>query len=221
MNYPEIELISHVLCPYVQRSVITLNEKEIGYVRKDIDLNDKPRWFLQLSPTGKVPMLLTDGQPPLFESAVICEYLDEITPGNLHPESSWHKAHHRSWIEFGSGILNQISAWYRAENQQAFEQAQALLRQKFEMLDKQLTAGPFFGGERFHLIDAVYGPIFRYFDVCETVMDLELFTDLPKINRWRNALSQRPSVKEAVTADYSDRLITFLRERNSYLSSLL
>ncbi len=77
-----IELISFNLCPFVQRSVITLNKKGIDYKITYIDLADKPDWFLALSPLGKVPVL-KHGDEVLFESAVINEYLDEITPQQI------------------------------------------------------------------------------------------------------------------------------------------
>ena len=67
-----IELISFDLCPFVQRSVITLLEKDIPFKRTNIDLANKPDWFLQISPLGKVPVLKIDGNI-LFESAVINE----------------------------------------------------------------------------------------------------------------------------------------------------
>lgn len=93
MTLPEFHLITHILCPYVQRSVIVLLEKGIPYQRTDIDLGNKPDWFARLSPLGKVPVLVTDqgSTKTLFESAVICEYLDEVTPGSLHPETPWKK----------------------------------------------------------------------------------------------------------------------------------
>ena len=77
----KLQLISHRLCPYVQRAAIMLAEKEQPCVRIDIDLARKPDWFMAISPLGKTPVLLVDDQP-IFESAVICEYLDDTL---LHP----------------------------------------------------------------------------------------------------------------------------------------
>ena len=66
-----LKLISHKLCPYVQRAVIALTEKGVPFERIDIDLANKPDWFLKISPLGKVPVLLVetaDGEAALFES---------------------------------------------------------------------------------------------------------------------------------------------------------
>ena len=45
-----LKLISHKLCPYVQRAVIALNEKDVAFERVDIDLASKPDWFLKIPP---------------------------------------------------------------------------------------------------------------------------------------------------------------------------
>ena len=71
-----LKLISHKLCPYVQRAVIALTEKGVAFERIDIDLANKPDWFLNISPLGKTPVLLV-GDHAIFESAVILEYLEE------------------------------------------------------------------------------------------------------------------------------------------------
>src|SRR3989337_1446247 len=99
-----LRLISHKLCPYVQRAVIVATEKGIEFERVDIDLADKPDWFLAISPTGKVPLLEvteTDGSKHvLFESAVIAEYLDEIGGGErLLPADPLLRARERAWVE--------------------------------------------------------------------------------------------------------------------------
>src|SRR5690242_140373 len=105
----KLTLISHVLCPYVQRAVIALSEKQVAYERIDIDLKAKPDWFLALSPLGKTPVLQADGRA-IFESAVICEYLEDTLPPALHPGDPLERARHRAWIEFASATLNAIWA---------------------------------------------------------------------------------------------------------------
>ena len=81
-----LTLISHKLCPYVQRAVIALIEKGFPFERLDIDLANKPEWFLKVSPLGKVPVLLVRGEVALFESNVICEYIEDTQGGaKLHP----------------------------------------------------------------------------------------------------------------------------------------
>ncbi len=62
-------LVSYELCPYVQRVATTLFEKRAPFARRWIDLADKPRWFLEISPLGKVPVLRVRDMT-LFESAL-------------------------------------------------------------------------------------------------------------------------------------------------------
>ena len=84
VNSAKIVLVSHHLCPYVQRAAIALAEKAVLFERAYIDLADKPAWFTNLSPLGKVPLLRV-GEEVIFESSVIVEYLEETQPGPLHP----------------------------------------------------------------------------------------------------------------------------------------
>src|ERR1700710_3262367 len=77
-----LDLDSHPLCPFVHRAAIMLHEKGVPFDRRNVDLKNKPDWFLALSPRGKVPVLVADGVS-LFESAAICEFLDETQPPRL------------------------------------------------------------------------------------------------------------------------------------------
>src|SRR5579864_3419158 len=99
----QLRLISHRLCPYVQRAVIALTEKGVPIERVDVDLANKPDWFLKISPLGRTPVLQV-GEVAIFESAVILEYLEETEPKPLHPADPLRRAEHRGWIEFGSEI---------------------------------------------------------------------------------------------------------------------
>ena len=216
-----LRLVSHHLCPYVQRAAITLAEKGVAFERSYIDLADKPEWFRRISPLGKVPLLLIDNDAVLFESAVICEYLDETTAGRLHPEDPLERARHRAWIEFGSAILNDIASFYSAPDAGAFEKKRSDLADRFRWVEQSLTEGPYFAGAHFHLVDAVFVPIFRYFDVFDQIGDFGIFDATPKIRAWRGVLAKRPSAREAALPDYPERLWSFLLARKSHLTSLM
>jgi glutathione S-transferase len=214
----DLTLISHHLCPYVQRAAIVLAEKGTPFARRYVDLSAKPDWFLAISPLGKTPVLLA-GAEPLFESAVICEYLDETVAPRLHPADALRRARDRGWMEFGSAILNTIAGFYSAADAQALETRRGELSARFRQVEDVLSGtGPFFGGERFGMVDAVFGPVFRYFDVFEQLGEPGLFAGMPRVQAWRAALARRPSVQAAVAADYGERLTRFLRDRGSELS---
>jgi glutathione S-transferase len=216
----KLTLISHHLCPYVQRAAIALAEKGVAYERVTVDLANKPDWFKALSPLGKTPVLKV-GETAIFESAVILEYLEETQPNPLHPADPLRRAEHRSLIEFGSAILNDIWAFYSAPDAAAFAAKRRQLTERFAWLERRLRADPWFDGAAFSLVDAAFAPVFRYFDAFDRIGSFGILEDLPHVARWRRALAARPSVKSAVAADYDDRLWNFLLARNSYLSTLM
>ena len=213
---PPLELVSHALCPYVQRAVISLTEKGVPFTRTDVDLADRPDWFRTLSPLGKVPLLRV-GAATLFESAAILEYLEDTQAPALHPADPLRRAQHRAWIEFGSEVLNEIWRFYTARDAAAFEVSRLALRECFARVEAVLGAGPWFDGP-FGLVDAVFGPVFRYWDVFDRIADFGIFNGLPKVQAWRDALARRPSVRAAVGSDYADRLAAFVRRQDGELA---
>ena len=208
----EYHLISHNLCPYVQRAVIVLTEKNIKHHRSYIDLGDKPDWFVKLSPLGRVP-LLQAGSHVLFESQVIAEYLNEVTPGSLHPVDPLEKARHRAWIEFGSEVLKSIGALYNAPDGIAYDVGLSALQDRLARVEPEV-AGPYFQGGTFHMVDGVWGTIFRYFDTMEPIMQQDLLRGLPNMKAWRAALAERPSIQKAAPDGYPARLRDFLARRS-------
>ncbi|MGY2845977.1 MULTISPECIES: glutathione S-transferase family protein [unclassified Bradyrhizobium] len=220
-----LKLISHKLCPYVQRAVIALREKGVPFERIDIDLARKPDWFLKISPLGKVPVLVVtrdDGKEvALFESNVICEYIEETQAGaKLHPQDPLVRAEHRAWMEFGSAILGDLWGLETATDAAAFESKRQAVVAKFARVEAALGAGPFFAGQNFSLVDAVFAPIFRYFDLFDQLTDLAVFTHTPKLRAWRSALAQRPSVRSAVSPDYPALLHAFLVGHRAHMLKL-
>lgn len=213
-------LVSHHLCPYVQRVAIALGERGIGFDRVNIDLSNKPEWFIALSPLGKVPLLEAGGRV-LFESAAILEYLEDTLPQKLHPADPLLRAEHRGWMEFGSAVLNGIAALYNAPDAAAYGQRHAELRQKLQRLNEALGEGPWFAGTSFSLVDAVFAPVFRYVDVFAAQGLEDPAQGLPALAAWRDRLRERPSVQSAVGADYPLRLADFLRLRQSHMGRLL
>jgi glutathione S-transferase len=219
----KFRLISFKLCPYVQRAAIVLAEKGAAYERVDVDLADKPDWFLKLSPLGKVPVLVVeqDGREEvLFESAVIAEYLDEVLEPQLHPTDPLEKARHRAWIEFASATLADIYGFY-AGDATVHREKLAALDAKFARLEDVLGDGPYFAGEAFTLVDAAFAPAFRYFESFDRIRDDRLFESRPKLAAWRQALSLRPSVAGAVAPDYGAELIAYIRGKNGHLARVL
>lgn len=212
-----ITLISHALCPYVQRIAIALLEKGVPHDRITVDLANKPDWFLALSPLGRTPVLQVGGAA-LFESAAILEFLEDTQPNPLHPADPVERARHRVWIGFGSECLNDIAGFYAAPDNATLERKAAALHAGFRVVQGQLGSGPWFADKRFSLVDAVFAPVFRYFDTFDRIGDFGIFDGLTPMHIWRRQLSNRPSVQHAVAPDYPERLADFLRRKDSALS---
>jgi glutathione S-transferase len=213
-----LTLVSHLLCPYVQRAAIVLAEKGVSFDRRNIDLANKPDWFLKLSPLGKTPVLLVCDQP-IFESAAICEYLEDTLAPSLHPRDALKRAQHRAWMEFGSTILNSITGFYNAADESLLTKHAQVLTNKFKQIEEVLSEeGPYFSGSDFCIVDTVFGPIFRYFDTFDRIANFGILEGLSKVNKWREAMAKRESVKNAVRDDYPKLLHEFLVNRNSALS---
>jgi glutathione S-transferase len=213
----EFVLVSHLLCPYVQRASIVLDEKGVPFERRYVDLADKPDWFRRVSPLGKTPVLLV-GDEPIFESAVICDYLDETVAPRLHPLDPLERARHRGWIEFGSALLGSIAGFYNAKDESALAERRNDIRARLTQLELATRADPYFAGTRFSIVDAAFGPVFRYFDVFASIDDFGFMDGLPALLRWRATLFERPSVRAAVRPDYADLLRQFFVARRSALS---
>jgi glutathione S-transferase len=221
---PRLHLVSHALCPYVQRAAILLAEKGADFTREDIDLAAKPAWFLRLSPTGQTPLLLAD-DTALWESAVICEYLDETVAPPLHPQAAVARAHHRAWIAFAGGLLDLAWRLYTAADEAALATHADEMRRRWRQLDETLAARegrePYFAGDRFRVVDAAFAPVFRYLDLFESGAGLRLVDGLDQVAAWRRALMARPSVRGAVAADYPQRLRDYVMAQGAAMARRL
>jgi len=218
---PDLELISFKLCPFVQRSAITLRHKAAPYRIRYIDLADPPAWFRALSPRGKVPLLVVDGGPVVFESAVINEFIDEVTPGRLHPDDPLQRALNRSWIEFGSDALMDMRELTTVESENGFRTIVEAHLAKLAQVEAALGDGPFFNGAAFSLVDAAYAPLFMRLGLIGRLAPLLDATALPKMARWSAVLLDLPAVAGSVVAGFADLFEDLIARRQGYLATRL
>lgn len=214
MNEP-IELISFDLCPYVQRSAITLLYKNVPFTTTYIDLADPPDWFLDISPLKKVPLLRVKGQV-LFESAVINMYVDEITPPSLEPSDPLQKAMQRAWIEFISDMIGNQYRLSTAKTDDEFEAVRRVLREQFHHISAQLERGPYFAGERFSLVDCAIAPLFLRFHLMEKWHPLHLYSKFGAIAHWSDHLLALECVQQSVKPDFETKYIDYFRREGAF-----
>ncbi len=213
-----IKLVSFKLCPFVQRAVILLEEKAVAYTLEYIELEDPPEWFRQRSPFGKVPLMLVDDEV-LFESAVILDYLDEVYPPRLHPQSPLRRAQHKAWIEYGSGLLMQQHTVGMAADEDSFTEALGELNDLLDRLRMPLQQGLFGGDHPYCLVDAAYAPFFMRMEIQAAVRPEIAASVAPSVAAWSGQLLTRPSLKRSVVEDFTARYFRFLKQKGSWLAN--
>lgn len=166
---------------------------------------------------GKVPVLKV-GETPLFESAVICEYLDEVIPPPLHPADPLLKALNRAWIEFSSELLVDLYRLAGAENREKMDENRQAARNKLERLEEQLGEGPFFNGPEFALVDAAIAPAFLRIALLEEIRPLGLADRLPRVRRWSDALLARASVRTSVVPEFPELFRDYVAASGGFLA---
>src|ERR1700756_4046514 len=164
---PKYMLVSFETCPWVQRSAIVLREKNTEFELRHIKADNRPDWFLAISPHKKVPVLTIDDKVTLFESNAINEYLDEMVAPRLHPEDPIQRAINRAWTDYVPTFASSVTGCAYAATEEAYKKAIAKIPEAFGRLEKALETqgtGPFFNGKDYSLIDAAYAPFLqRYF----------------------------------------------------------
>ena len=213
-------LISFKVCPFVQRSVILMQEKGVEYDIEFIDVYNPPEWFLELSPTGKVPVLQI-GDEVLFESAVISEYLDEVYPPSLHPADPLEKAKNRAWIEYTSGLYSGTFQLLMAKTKEDADKVIEEMTKNLGGLQKAKHAEPWFNGEAFSLVDIASAPFFIRANFFKEHFQLDVLKDFPKLQKWSELVRVRQTVKDSIVEGFDKLLLDRMIANESYLTKAL
>ncbi|MDR9497600.1 MAG: glutathione S-transferase family protein [Hydrogenovibrio sp.] len=206
----KMELISFKLCPFVQRAVIVLKKKQVDFDITYIDLSNPPEWFEQVSPLGKVPVLKV-GKEVLFESSVIQEYVDEVTPPSLHPQDALIKAKNRAWISFGGDLNVDLFKLAHATSEDDFNSVRDQMIGRLHKLEDVHSGKSFFNGKDFCLIDAAFAPFFMRLGYLAEACDLNFLTDLPKMRKWSEKLLAEECVQTSVVPELPQMYLGMLR----------
>ncbi len=215
----QLELISFDICPFVQRSVITLLYKNEAFDITYIDLENPPAWFLDISPFGKVPVLRV-GESAVFESAVINEYVDEITPGALMPADALLRATNRAWIVFGEACIVDQYNLSVAKTRRRYEDVLGKARDNLQRLEAIMGEGPFFNGADFSLVDAAYAPLFMRYAILNQRVPVIEAAQFPKLLAWSEQLLALDAVQGSVKEDFEALYIDYIRTHADYAAGL-
>lgn len=215
----QLELISFKTCPFVQRAAITLGYKEVAYKITYIDLAQPPDWFLEISPLGKVPLLKVDDEI-LFESAVINEFIDDVSGGELQPKDPLARAKNRAWIEVASAMLDSDYMMKTAMDKKEHKKHRDALATQMVRLENQLGDGPWFNGAAFSLVDTAFAPLFTHQAILNAKLSVLDENTMPKLHRWSKRLLDLPSVKYSVVSDFESIYAADLKDYGSYISGM-
>ena len=191
-------LCSFKTCPWVQRAAIVLREKQVPYEITYIDRNNRPDWFLAVSPHAKVPVLLIDEKHALFESNAIAEYLEETTAPRLHPEDAIARAYNRAWTDYVPTFAAAVSNAAYSDSEEQFVSRAARIAEPFgklaEALSKRDNPGPYFNGSKLSLVDAAYAPFLQRYTFMDRLCPVGVIDNFPLLAAWRDALLAAPAV---------------------------
>jgi glutathione S-transferase len=216
----KLHLISFKTCPFVQRAVITLKHKKVDYDITYIDLAEPPDWFLELSPLAKVPVLKVDDDV-LFESAVINEYLDDITGGELQPEDPLERAKNRAWVEFASNMIGNLYMMKLSKDEERYTRYRDTLVDQLHRVEKRLGDGPWFNGDDFSLADTAFAPLFKQNSVAQHRLSVIDPATMPKLTAWAERLLALPEVQDSVVTEFEDLYLEAMQKNGSFILTQL
>ncbi len=213
------QLISFEICPFVQRARVILNAKGAACEVTYIDLADKPDWFTDRVPTGRVPALFV-GNDTVFESTVINEYLDETLSEPLLPDAPLARAKERAWISFTDGLIMSQFRSLAAKTKEEFNtECTAMLDGLSSMTD--LMAARY--GEEFNIgmLEAAIAPVFTRVSkvpALKTAFEQRFHEGHP-IRVWAEWLLDQPAVSQSVPDVFDARFKAFFEPKGSYALS--
>ncbi len=202
-----------------------MRAKDVEFEVTFINLREKPDWFLEISPHGKVPVLKVDDEV-LFESNAIAEFLDETVPPRLHPEDPVQRARNRAWTDYVPTFSSALSGVYYTKTREDMEAGLANAPVAVERLEKAIAGqrgndGPYFNGPDLSLVDAAYAPFLQRFLIADGFLNTGLLNGFPLVRAWADALLSNEIVTGAVAPNFLEEFYGNLKRREFYVATLI
>lgn len=188
--------------PYARKVRILLAEKNLPCQLKETDIINKSPEFLQISPIGKVPVLLDEDNTTLWDSTLILEYLDETYPEpSFYPSDRQQRLQCRQWEELGDTFAdNAIGLWFQKRKGDSADIGE---RAKYEnainrlltTIEKQLSASPYLLGNTWTTADISNVCALGYYTLR---FGDEWQKNYSHIAQWYKNLHQRASVNTTI-----------------------
>jgi glutathione S-transferase len=217
-------LVSFKTCPWVQRAAIVLREKKIDFEFRHIEPDNRPDWFLAISPHKKVPVLRVDDTVSLFESNAIAEYLDETVSPRLHPSDPIERAMNRAWTDYVPTFAETVTGAAYADTEDDYQRAVDKIPIPFERLERALTKqgdGPLFDGEQYSLVDAAYVPFLQRYFFLDRIKRIGHIEKFPRLHARAETLMKRPSTHSFPPDEFEMMYRQNVKRRNKWISQFV
>ena len=216
-----LKVVSFVICPFVQRVTALLEAVGVPYDLEYIELRDKPAWFLEISPHGQVPVLLTDDGRAIFESDAISEYVDEVADNPLSSPDPVKKAQDRAWSALAGKLYMPQCAAMRSPTREGLEEKTADIAQSIAKIEERLGEGPYADGPTLNMIDIAWISILHRFAIIERNAGYDFLAGFPKVKRWQKALLATGIAEKSVARDFEERFGALYLAPETHLGQLM
>ncbi len=204
-----MKLLGSTSSPYVRKVRVVMAEKKLDYAFVPEDVWGSDTTISESNPLGKVPCLIMEGAEALFDSRVIVEYLDTLSPvGKLIPPVGRERAEIKTWEALADGLMDAAilarleATWAgrtKAQRSQAWIDRQlGKVNATVKAMSSGLGEKPFCGGIHFSLADVAVGCALGYLDFRFPQIDWR--TEYPNLVRLHDKLMQRASFADTVPA---------------------
>ncbi|UNM95452.1 glutathione S-transferase family protein [Ignatzschineria rhizosphaerae] len=212
------QVVGYPLCPFVQRVLITLNEKAAGYEQIWLDPHaELPEWFKEWSPPGKVPVMKVSSGEVLFESMAIVEYIEEQHKvPSIYAKSATKRAIQRAWAGVAGDLYGPQYMSMAAKTKEEVDQYFDVMKETLQLLEGKCGAS-FFMGESLSAVDVVLAPMFIRFDVVASISGKNILDDFPKLQALSNKLLTHHSVLKIINDEWHQLFIDTQKMRGGLI----
>ena len=203
----DLGLVASVICPFCQRATLMLHEVGAAHARVELDFTDRPPWLFELSPEGKVPVLVV-GEQAIFESRAIVEYLNDTAGGKFLPTDAKLRAIARSWCQSVDHLHDEARRYFTAPTEPALAEAYGRIQVRLDLLMTRcpeelldpvaLTLVGVHVAVLFNLLDALGCGPHQFFEEDSRAWHL------------KDAFFNREGVKRINTEEYRNRFVRFI-----------
>lgn len=201
-----IELFISPLCPFTHRARLVVAEKGLSATEVDIDLRNKPAWFLEMAPRGEVPLLRHQGHC-VWGAAAIAEYLEEVFPEcPLLPKTPAARAKARSWINVAdTSLYATTKAMLHSANPGFRMQCALRLEDELRFIQHRVFGqgkrdGRYWFGAQLSLTDLAFFPWFEQVAVLERFCGFRWPPECHGLRNWVDAVAEREAVHAIATS---------------------